>query len=167
MRLCRPCINYECLFYQKNSFGTSVKFMLYKIVLWKCTSNRAYSLFFPIVDLRDVFKHFKTEEMLSCLGFGAFESKSSLTIFPTSLNKKLLFRDICWKFLIMVLITIVSLSLSSNKLGNNFNCDTNLLIPMSSLLILNKKVLSCNWLATNNNFWYHQELKMGISGAFF
>ena len=154
-------------FLSKNSFGTSVKFMLSKIVLWKCASNSAYSLFFPIVDLRNVFKHFKTEEMPSCLGFGAFESKSSLTIFPTSLNKKLLFRDVCWKFLIMVLITIVSLSLSSNKLGNNFNCDTHLLIPMSSLLILNKKVLSCNWLATNNNFWYHQELKMGLSGAFF
>ena len=37
------------------------------------------------------------------------------------------------------LITIVSLSLSSNKLGNNFNCDSNLLMAMSSLLISNKK----------------------------
>ena len=36
---------------------------------------------------------------------------------------------------------------------------------MSSLLISNKKVLSCNWLAANNNFWSHLELKMWISGA--
>ena len=40
----------------------------------------------------------------------------------------------------MVLITIVSLSLGSNKLGNNFDCDTNLLMPVSSLLISKKKV---------------------------
>ena len=33
------------------------------------------------------------------------------------------------------------------ELGNNFNCDFNLLIPMSSLLISNKKkVLPCYWL---------------------
>ena len=36
----------------------------------------------------------------------------------------------------------------------------NLLMPISSLLISNKKVLSYNWLATNNNFWCRQELKM-------
>ena len=55
-------------------------------------------------------------------------------------------------FLKMVLIPIVSLSLSSNELGNSFNCGTNLLMPKYLLLISNKKVPSCNWLATNNNF---------------
>ena len=50
----------------------------------------------------------------------------------------------------MVLITIVSLSSSSNKLDNNFNCDTNLLMTMPSLLISNEKVLPCNCLDTNN-----------------
>ena len=40
----------------------------------------------------------------------------------------------------MVLITIASLSLSLNKLDNNFDCDTNLLMPMFLLLISNKKV---------------------------
>ena len=68
-------------------------------------------------------------------------------------------------FLIMLLITIYSFSLSSNKLDNNFDCGSNLLLPMPSLLISNKKVLSYNWLATNNNFWCHQELKMWIAGA--
>ena len=35
------------------------------------------------------------------------------------------------------------------QLGNNFNCDFTLLMPMSSLLISNKKkVLPCNWLPT-------------------
>ena len=43
----------------------------------------------------------------------------------------------------MVLLAIVSLSLSSNKLGNNFKCDTNLLMAMPSLLISNKKYYSC------------------------
>ena len=52
---------------------------------------------------------------------------------------KLLFPDISCNFLIMVLITIVSFSLSSNKFGNNFNCDGNLLVSMSSPLISNKK----------------------------
>ena len=51
--------------------------------------------------------------------------------------------------------------------GNNFNCDINLLVPMSSLLISNRKVLSCYWLATNNNFWCRQELKMQVSDALF
>ena len=44
----------------------------------------------------------------------------------------------------------ISVPLSSNKLGNIFNCDTNLLMPMSSQLFSNKGVLSCNFLATNN-----------------
>ena len=60
-----------------------------------------------------------------------------------------------------------SFSFSSNNLDNNFGCDTNLLMLMSSLLITNKKVLSCSWLGTNNNFWCCQELKMWISGALF
>ena len=43
--------------------------------------------------------------------------------------------------------------------GNNFNCDINLLVPMSSLLILNRAVLPCNWLAINNNFCCRQAVK--------
>ena len=70
------------------------------------------------------------------------------TIFRASHIKKLLFRHISGNFLIMVVITIVSLSLSSIKLGNNFNCDTNLLMTMSSLSISNKKkiYLALGWL---------------------
>ena len=60
-----------------------------------------------------------------------------------------------------------SFSLSSNNLGHNFDCDTNLLMPMSSLLISNKKIKSCSWFGTNNNFWCRQELKMWISSALF
>ena len=67
----------------------------------------------------------------------------------------------------MVLIAIVSFTLSSNKLGNIFNCDTNLLLPMSWQLLSNKKVLYWNCLATNNNFWCRQKLKMWILGALF
>ena len=52
----------------------------------------------------------------------------------------------------MVLTIILSLFSSSNKLGNKLNGDTNLLMTMPLLLISNKKVLSCNWLATDNNF---------------
>ena len=54
--------------------------------------------------------------MLSLLGFVACESKSNHTIFSTSLIKKRLFRDISFNFQIMVLISIVSSYLSSNKL---------------------------------------------------
>ena len=64
-------------------------------------------------------------------------------------------------------LIIESFSLSLNKLDNNFDCDTNLLMAMSSLLILNKKILSWNRLGTDNNFWCRQELKMWISGALF
>ena len=39
----------------------------------------------------------------------------------------------------MVLITIVSLSWNSDKLGSNFNCDINLLKTMPLLLISTKK----------------------------
>ena len=37
------------------------------------------------------------------------------------------------------------------NLAITFNYGLNFLMPMSSLLISNKKVLSCNWLAINNN----------------
>ena len=81
--------------------------------------------------------------MPSLLAFEGCESKSSLTVFSTSLIKERPFCDISCNFLIMVLISIVSLCLSSNKLGNNFNCDTNLMMPMSSLLrkVLKKALL--------------------------
>ena len=46
------------------------------------------------------------------------------------------------------------------NLAITFNCDFKLLMSMPSLLISNKKVLSCNWLATNNNFWCCQEINM-------
>ena len=82
------------------------------------------------------------------IAFLACESKSNLIIFITSLIKKRLFCGIFCNLLIMVLITIVSLSLSLNKLGNIFNCDTNLLMPMYY-----------NILATNNNFCCRQKLK--------
>ena len=51
---------------------------------------------------------------------------------------KILFRDISCNFLMMLLITTVLLSLSSNKLDNNFNRDTHLLMPMPLLLIKKK-----------------------------
>ena len=90
-------------------------------------------------------KHFYAPSLLT---FVACESKSNRTVFPTSLMNKLLFCDISCKFLIMVLITTVPLSLSSNKLVNNFNCDTNLLMPISLLLIFFKKkyYLAIGWL---------------------
>ena len=72
--------------------------------------------------------------------------KKNLTIFPTSPIKNFLFRHVAGNFLIMLLITTVSLSLSSNKLGISFNCDTNLLMKISSLLISNKKNLAIGWL---------------------
>ena len=49
------------------------------------------------------------------------ESKKNLTVFPNGAHNNCI------------------ITLSSNKLGNNFNCDTNLLMTMSSLLISNKK----------------------------
>ena len=118
---------YDCL----ATFATSAKFMLLRIFLWRCTNIRACRRLCPIVDLGYVFTRFETEKMLSRSLFVACESKSNLVIFPTSIIKKLLFRDISCNFSIMVPKTIFSLSLRSNKLGNNFNCDTNLLTPMS------------------------------------
>ena len=106
-------------------------------------------------------KHFYASSLSA---FVACESKSDITIFPTSLMNKLLFRYISCSFLIMVLITTVSLSLSSNKLGNNFNYDTSLLMPMLLLLIFFKistilQLIGC--------FLCRQESKMRISDAFF
>ena len=54
--------------------------------------------------------------MLPLLGFVACENKTNYTIFSTSFIKKCLFRDISFNFSIMVLISIVSSYLSSNKL---------------------------------------------------
>ena len=42
--------------------------------------------------------------------------------------------------------------LSSNKFRDVFNRGTNLLMPIYSQVFSNKRVLSCNCLATNNNF---------------
>ena len=119
-----------------------------RIFLRKCISTSLCSRLFPIIELRYVFIRFKAGKMSTLSTFVACESKSNLTIFSASLTKKCLFYDISCSFLIMVLISIVPLSFSSNKLGNNFNCDSNLLIPMSLLLISSKKVLSCNWSST-------------------
>ena len=58
--------------------------------------------------------------MPSLLAFVAYESKSNLGIFSTSLIKKPLFRDISCNFLVMVFISTESFSLSLNKLGNSF-----------------------------------------------
>ena len=67
-----------------------------------------------------------------------------------------------------MLKSIVSLFSSSNKLGNNFSYDANLLMSVSSLLISNKNsTIYCNWLDTNNNFWCRHELKIWISDALF
>ena len=48
--------------------------------------------------------------------------------------------------------SIVSLFLSSNKLGNIFNWDTNLLMPMSSQLLSNKRAPSSNFLTAKMTF---------------
>ena len=108
------------------------------------TLERAVSCFhmwFPKVDLGNVFSRFKAQNCCYFWDLVACESKKNLTIFPTSLIKKLLFRHISGNFLIMLLITIASLFLSSNKLDSIFNCDTNLLMTLSLLLISNKKIL--------------------------
>ena len=132
------------------------------VCLWTCTNIRTNNNSrWP----EEVFTRFKAEKMSLLSPFVACESKSNLTIFPTSLIKKLLFGGTSCNILIMVLITIVSWTLSSNEFCNNFYCDTNLLMPVSSLLILNKKDYICKWLATINNVWSRHELKMGISGA--
>ena len=67
--------------------------------------------------------------MLSVSAFVNCDGKSNLTIFPTSLIKKLLFRGITCNFLITVLITIVSLSLKSDShVSENF-CQIKKLSP--------------------------------------
>ena len=131
-------------FLSTNSFAASAKFMLSRIFWRTCIKIRACSRLFPIVDLRYVFTRFKAQKMPSLSAFVACESKSNLIIFPASIIKKLLFHDTSLKFLIMVLVAIVSLSLYSNELDNDCYCYTNLLMLISSLLISNKNVLSYN-----------------------
>ena len=128
-----------CLFYQQIDLQHQLN--------WCCPEY--YCEHAPTLELRYVFTRFRV----------ALQS-FLLHLFTAS---------ILWHiFLIMLLIKIVSLSLCLNKRGSNFDCsDANLLMPMSSLLISNKKALSCNWLGTNNNFWCCQEFKMWISGALF
>ena len=77
-----------------------------------------------------------------------------LLCFPT--------KNLNWEILTKNLVTFKKYPNAHYELGNNFNCDFNLLMPMSLLLISNKKkVLSGNWLArTNNNFWCRQEIKI-------
>ena len=48
--------------------------------------------------------------------------------------------------------SFVSLFLSLNNFGNIFNCDTNLLVPMSSQLPSNKRMSSSNFLAAKKTF---------------
>ena len=134
-------------------FATSAKLILSTILMWACINIRACSRLFP-----HVVSHsspgvcfYSLQSRNDAVTFGIWwlvKVKKTLTIFPTSLIKKLLFRHISCNFLIMGLITIVSLSLSSNKLGSNFNCDTNLLMAMSSLLISKKQknYLAIGWL---------------------
>ena len=130
--------------------------MLFRLFFWTCTNIRACSQLFPILNPKYVFMHFKTKEVPS-LQLRLLKVK--VTLKSLLLHFKRLFCDICCNLLII--------SLSSKKLGNIFNCDINLLVPISSQLFSNKRVLSCNFLATNNNFWFCQKLKMWISGALF
>ena len=88
-------------------------------------------MWFPIVDLRYVFKRFKAEKMPSMV----CESKKKTYNLSYFTYKEASISSHLGLFLTMVLITIVSLSLSVNKRGNHITCDTNLLMPMSSLLI--------------------------------
>ena len=130
----------SCLFYQQIHSQHQVNLFYLEQSCEHVPKTRACSRLFPIVDLRYVFTRFKAEKVPSISALVAFESKSNLKIFPTSLIKKLVFCYVSCNFLIMVLITIVPLSLNSNKLDNNVNCDTNLLMPMSLLLISSKKL---------------------------
>ena len=116
-------------FLSKNWFAASAKLILSRILMWilMWACIRLFShvvshswpevCFYALQSRKDVVTLWK--------------EKKHLTILSTLLIKKLLFRHISGNFLIIVL--------SSNKLGNNFTCDTNLLMIMSSLLISNKK----------------------------
>ena len=134
-------------------FATSAKLILYTTLMWTCINIRACSRLFPHVVSHSSpgLCFYALQSRSDAITFGIWwlvKVKKTITIFHTSFNKKLLFRHISWNFLIMELIKIVSSSLSSNKLGNNFNCDTNLLMVMSSLLISNKQknYLAIGWL---------------------
>ena len=138
-------------FISTNWFATSAKLILSRILMWTYTKIRASSRLFPHV----IFQSWPEEcfctlqSRKDAVTFGIWwlvKVKKNLTIFHTLPIKKLLFRHVAGNFLIMLLITIVSLSLSSNKLGINFNCDTNLLMKISWLLISNKKYLAIGWL---------------------
>ena len=148
-------------FISTNWLAISAKLILSRILIWIYANIRAFSRLFPHVISQSWPKEcfYALESRKDAVTFRIWwlvKIKKSLTIFPTSLITKFLFRHVSGNFLIMLLITIVSWSLSSNKLGNNFNCDTNLLMTKS-----------CNWLATHNNFWCCNELKMWLSGALF
>ena len=88
--------------------------------MWTCSNIRACSRLFP-----RVVSHSSPEEC-----FYVLHSRKDTVTF-----------GLCWlvkvkktlQSFLMVIITIVSLSSSSDKLGNNFNCDTNLLMTMPSL----------------------------------
>ena len=74
-----------------------------------CTNIRACSRLFPIVDLMHVLRALKQKRCRNFRYLSLVKVKVTLQYFL------LLFRDISCNFLIIVLITIVSLSVSSNK----------------------------------------------------
>ena len=104
----------DCLFYQQIHSRHQLN-LLSRIFLWICTNIRGCSRLFPIVNPKYIFMCTLQSRKDAVTAFASCESKSNL-------------------------ITIVSLSSSSNKLGNNLNFDSNLLIPISLTLISNKKV---------------------------
>ena len=124
------------------------------MLMWTCTNIRLCSRLF-----HHVVSH-SSPEVCFCV----LQSRKDTVTF-----------GICWlvkvkkplQSFLMVLITIVSLSSSSNKLGNNFNWILIYWWQCLGCYYQIKKVLSCNWFATNNNFWCRKELKMSISGALF
>ena len=133
-----------------NWSATPAKLMLSIILMWTCTNIRAYSWLFP-----HMISHSWPEECCyvhqsrkDAATFGTWwlvKVKRTLQPFllwslTNAIFKKLLFRHISGNFLIILLITISLLSLSSNKLGNNFYEGINLMMTMSSLLISNNKI---------------------------
>ena len=85
----------ECLFAAVFSINKIIcnisKLMLSRRFSRACIKISECSRLFPTVDLRDVFTCLKAEKMPSPLAFVAYQSKSNLTIFSTSLIKKHLF----------------------------------------------------------------------------
>ena len=120
----------DCLFaiafsINKVIFTTSAKLMLSRILLRTCT--RVYSRLFPIVDLRFVLRASKQKRCRQFRHLWLVKVKVTLQ----SLLLHLLRSFYCVAYLALFLTKITSLSFTSNKLGNNFNWDTNLLMPMS------------------------------------